>query len=123
MQNNFNTYPQNQQGQNQTRQRVNVQNGGDYFEGNEPSGQNNRFLTVQNARADIIGELDAIIQYETHMHATTDPSARATILDIVNEEKLHVGQLFGLLFKLDPMSQTQFEKGYNEFCDDDEKTF
>lgn len=118
---NNNSFPQNRQGA--ARQRVNVQNGGDYFEGNEPSGQSNRFLTVQNARADIIGELDAIIQYETHFHATTDPAARATITDIVNEEKLHVGQLFGLLFKLDPMSQTQFEKGLNEFQDVDEKNF
>ena len=114
-----NSFPQNRQ--NSARQRVNVQNGGDYFEGNEPSGQSNRFLTVQNARADIIGELDAIIQYETHLHATTDPVARATITDIVNEEKLHVGQLFGLLFKLDPMSETQFENGLNEFHDDDQR--
>ncbi len=88
---------------------------------NDGMDSRNDFITIQNARADIIGELDAIIQYENHLYATNDPSARATIRDIVDEEKLHVGQLFGLLFKLDPTSQTQFEKGYNEFCDDDEK--
>ncbi len=115
------TFFDNSQSQpNSARQHVNVQGGGNYFEGNEPYGEGNTFLTIQNARADIIGELDAIIQYETHLHATTDPAARATITDIVNEEKLHVGQLFGLLFKLDPTSQVQFEKGYNEFLSDDE---
>ncbi len=83
----------------------------------------NNFLTIQNCREDIIGELDAIIQYEKHIEMTDDSSAKATILDIVNEEKLHVGQLFGLLFKLDPTSQTQFEKGYNEFIDNDDKNY
>ena len=53
----------------------------------------NKLLTVQNCREDIIGELDAIIQYENHYYATDDPTAKATILDIVNEEKMHVGQL------------------------------
>ena len=75
----------------------------------------NRFLTVQNAREDIIGELDAIIQYENHLEQTSDLAAQQTIRDIVLEEKLHVGQLFGLLFSLDPESKTQFEKGLEEF--------
>ena len=74
-----------------------------------------RTLTAQNTRADIIGELDAIMQYQSHYDATDDQSARGTILDIMNEEKLHVGQLFGLLFSLDPESKRQFEKGLKEF--------
>ena len=85
------------------------------------SNPNNSFLTAQNAREDIIGELDAIIQYENHYQATDDPVAKATIMDIMTEEKHHVGQLFGLLFKLDPISQTQFEKGLKEFSNDDNK--
>ncbi len=80
-----------------------------------------RELTAQNCREDIVGELLAITQYENHYYATDDPTARATILDIMNEEKVHVGQLFGLLFTLDPIAQTQFEKGYNEFLDDDQR--
>ena len=81
----------------------------------------NSFMTAQNCREDIIGELDAITQYENHYYATDDPVARATILDIMNEEKLHVGQLFGLLFKLDPTAKMQFERGFNEFETDDNK--
>ena len=75
----------------------------------------NNFKTIQNAREDIIGELDAIIQYENHLMETNNESAKGTISDIVKEEKLHVGQLFGLLFSLDPESKTQFEKGLKEF--------
>ncbi len=70
---------------------------------------------AQNTRLDIIGELDAIIQYETHINSSVDPVYRSTLQDIVNEEKVHVGQLFGLLFMLDPASKEFFEKGLNEF--------
>ena len=75
----------------------------------------NNFVTLQNARADAIGELEAIIQYENHLEQTNDAIAKDTIRDIAKEEKLHVGQLFGLIFKLDPESRTQFEKGLKEF--------
>ena len=75
----------------------------------------NTYTTVQNARLDIIGELDAIIQYETHLMQTNNTAAQKTIKDIVDEEKVHVGQLFGLLFMLDPDSKTFFEKGLKEF--------
>ena len=81
--------------------------------------EQNTNLTIdklaQNTRLDIIGELDAIIQYENHIASSSDAVYRNTLTDIVNEEKLHVGQLFGLLFMLDPTSKEQFEKGLNEF--------
>ncbi len=77
--------------------------------------RSNNFITAQNAREDIIGELEAIIQYENHLEQTSDMSAKNTIRDILKEEKLHVGQLFGLLFQLDPESKTQFENGLKEF--------
>lgn len=70
---------------------------------------------AQNTRADIIGELDAIIQYEAHIASSNDSTVNNTLRDIVKEEKLHVGQLFGVLFYLDPESQKQFEAGLNEF--------
>ena len=77
--------------------------------------ENNLSTMAQNTRLDIIGELDAIIQYETHINSSVDPVYRSTLQDIVNEEKVHVGQLFGLLFMLDPASKEFFEKGLNEF--------
>ena len=77
--------------------------------------ENNLSAMAQNTRLDIIGELDAIIQYEAHLNSSADPVYRNTLQDIVNEEKVHVGQLFGLLFILDPASKEYFEKGLNEF--------
>ncbi len=76
------------------------------------------YKLAENTRADIIGELEAIIQYERHIAESNNPIVNNTLTDIANEEKLHVGQLFGLLFYLDPTSQTQFEKGLNEFMKD-----
>lgn len=77
--------------------------------------ESNLSTMAQNTRLDIIGELDAIIQYEAHLNSSADPVYRNTLQDIVNEEKVHVGQLFGLLFILDPASKEFFEKGLNEF--------
>lgn len=77
--------------------------------------ESNLSTMAQNTRLDIIGELDAIIQYETHINSSVDPVYRSALQDIVNEEKVHVGQLFGLLFMLDPASKEFFEKGLNEF--------
>ena len=75
----------------------------------------NKFVSAQNARLDIVGELEAIVQYLNHYYQTTDSRARVTIMDIVREEEVHVGQLFGLLFYLDPQAKVKFEEGYNEF--------
>lgn len=86
---------------------------------NSSSNRNNQTLTAQNTRCDIIGEIEAIVQYQNHLDSTDDPDAKRTIIDIMNEEKLHVGQLFGLLFKLDPDSKTYFEKGYAEYNEQD----
>ena len=57
--------------------------------------ENNLSTMAQNTRLDIIGELDAIIQYEAHLNSSADPVYRNTLQDIVNEEKVHVGQLLG----------------------------
>lgn len=81
----------------------------------------NKQALAQNTRLDIIGEIEAIIQYENHIASSNDVMVNQTLTDIVNEEKLHVGQLMGLLFYLDPISQTQFEKGLNEFYNNQQK--
>lgn len=78
----------------------------------------NQNITKQNVRSDIIGELEAINQYENHLEVTDDLVAKQTINDILHEEKLHVGQLFGLLFQFDPDSKKEFEAGYQEFLKD-----
>ncbi len=82
---------------------------------NGSQNKSNNFITIQNTREDIIGELEAIIQYENHIEQTNDFKAQETLRHIADEEKVHVGELFGLLFKLDPNSKVLFEKGINEF--------
>ena len=73
------------------------------------------FTTIQNARADVVGELEAIIQYANHLRQTDKLSAQLTINDIMREEEVHVGELMALLFKLDPEFKTHFDKGVQEF--------
>ena len=75
----------------------------------------NNFETLQNARKDLIGELDAIIQYDYHLHSTNIDIAKATWEDIRNEELVHVGELLGLLFYLSPYQEQLVEKGLQEF--------
>ena len=73
------------------------------------------FRTIQNAREDVIGELDAIIQYSNHLRSTDNLAAKTTIKHILDEEMVHVGELMTLLFRLDPEFKKQFDKGANEF--------
>ena len=75
------------------------------------------FETLQNARKDLVGEIDAIIQYDDHLHKTNNELAKATWENIRNEEMTHVGELLGLINYLAPY-QTQFvEQGLKEFND------
>lgn len=75
------------------------------------------FETLQNARKDLVGELDAIIQYDDHLHKTDNKIAKATWENIRNEELTHVGELLGLLYYLAPYQKAFVEQGLKEFED------
>lgn len=75
------------------------------------------FETLQNARKDLVGEIDAIIQYDYHLHSTNDKLAKATWENIRNEEMKHVGELLGLLYYLAPYQKAFVEEGMAEFND------
>ncbi len=81
-------------------------------------GNVNRKITkeelIQAIRLDIAGELEAIYVYDSHVHATDDPVAKAIISDIRDEEKAHVGELMTLLRHLDPQEATHFLSGEAE---------
>jgi hypothetical protein len=79
----------------------------------------NDFETLQNARRDLIGEIDAIIQYDSHLHSTTDKLAKDTWSNIKGDELTHVGELLGLLNYLDPTQAQYVQMGIDEF---DERT-
>lgn len=73
------------------------------------------FDTLQQARQDLIGEIQAVIEYDAHLHSTTDRLARETWENIKNEELMHVGELLGLLNYLDANQSKFVEDGLKEF--------
>lgn len=75
------------------------------------------FETLQNARRDLIGEIEAIIQYDDHLHKTNIDVAKQTWKNIRDEELTHVGELLGLLYYLAPYQKEFVEQGLNEFTD------
>lgn len=102
---NYNNQNNNYMGNNSNGRPTNKNESGDDFE------------TLQNARRDLIGELDAIIQYDEHLHKTKIEIAKTTWENIRNEELTHVGELLGLLNYLAPYQKPFVEQGLKEFND------
>ncbi len=73
------------------------------------------FDTLQKARQDLIGEIQAVIEYDSHLHSTNDKLARQTWKNIKNEELVHIGELLALLNYLDPEQNQYVQKGIKEF--------
>lgn len=69
---------------------------------------------IDMVREDIIGELEAINLYQLHINRAQSPKVQALLSDIRDEEKVHVGELFALLFELDPSSASSFKDGHSE---------
>ena len=70
--------------------------------------------TLEAIRTDIVGELQAVSQYERHAAETNNPKAKKLWQSIANEERIHTGELFALLFELDPITLEKFKQGQNE---------
>lgn len=79
------------------------------------NGSDRDFTTLQKARQDLIGELQAIIEYDDHVHTTDNDIARRTWQNIRDEELVHVGELLGLITYLAPYQIPLIEKGLKEF--------
>lgn len=79
-----------------------------------PAAKLTKYDLIQAVRADIVGELEAIHLYDAHAHATDDPVARAVLLDIRDEEKVHIGELLTLLQYLDPSEAEHLAEGQGE---------
>ena len=73
------------------------------------------FDTLQKARQDLIGEIEAVIQYDAHLRSTNDKVARQTWQHVKNEELVHIGELLALLNYLDPEQKEHVQKGLTEF--------
>ena len=79
------------------------------------NGKKGDFATIQMVRKDLVGEIDAIMQYAQHIHDSDNPTARRIWRSIQTEEIVHVGELLALLNYLDPMQREYVEQGYKEF--------
>jgi rubrerythrin len=65
-------------------------------------------------RAGIIAEYDAINLYEQMAALASDKAIKRVMLDVVKEEKEHVGEFQTLLFRLDKQQAEELEEGRKE---------
>ena len=77
----------------------------------------NHFDILQEARQDLMGEIEAVMQYDNHIRNTQNMVAKNTWTDIRDEELVHLGQLFAMVLYLDPSQKALIEKGMKEFDD------
>jgi rubrerythrin len=61
-------------------------------------------------REDLIGELQAINQYQEHILSLENEEAATTVEHIIEEEKEHVAELLRLIKNLDPTQAEKFKR-------------
>ena len=61
-------------------------------------------------RDDLVGELQAINQYQEHLESLENEEALATLEHIIADEKEHVAELVKLIQVLDPTQAEKFKK-------------
>ena len=85
----------------------------DPFYGNVPRKMTLTEL-VRAIRMNVAAEEEATAIYEAHADATDNPVARKVLLDIANEERVHVGEFVELLEILTQSEKAWMENGYDE---------
>lgn len=78
----------------------------------EDSSSFDRDLT--NLRTDLKGELDAINLYQKHIDETDNPTLKKIWTSIMEEEKVHVGELTKVINEQDPKEEELFDDGQSE---------
>ena len=66
--------------------------------------------TLKFLREDLIGELQAIDQYQDHIDETDNEEVKHLLTHIMTEEKEHVAEIVKLLRKLDPDQEKKFQE-------------
>ena len=64
---------------------------------------------LEMLREDLIGELQAINQYQEHIESMETEDAVAVLEHIIEEEKEHVAELLKLIQGLDPIQASKFK--------------
>jgi len=65
---------------------------------------------LEMLREDLIGELQAINQYQQHIGGLESEEAITTLEHIIEDEKEHVAELTKLIQNLDPIQADKFKK-------------
>ncbi|GAG75509.1 unnamed protein product [marine sediment metagenome] len=65
---------------------------------------------LEMLREDLIGELQAINQYQEHIESLENEEAVTTLEHIIEDEKEHVAELVKLIQNLDPVQAEKFKK-------------
>jgi len=65
---------------------------------------------LEMLRADLVGELQAINQYQSHIDDTDDEEVKHVLSHIRDDEKEHVAELTKLIRKKDSTQDDKFKK-------------
>ena len=65
---------------------------------------------LKNLREDLIGELEAINQYQEHIDETDNEEIKKVLAHIKDDEKEHVAELTKIIRKLDITQEEKFQK-------------
>ena len=72
--------------------------------------ENGREIDLEMLREDLIGELQAINQYQEHIEILEDEDAISVLEHIRDDEKEHVAELVKMIQKLDAVQAEKFKK-------------
>ena len=86
----------------------------DPFVQNVPERKMTNAELIRAIRINMAAELDATSLYEAHAEATDHPLAKKVLIDIANEERVHVGEFMELLKILQADEEGWLTNGANE---------
>ena len=66
--------------------------------------------TLKNLREDLVGELQAINQYQEHIEETNSEEVKKLLEHIRDDEKEHFAELTKIVRKLDETQEEKFQK-------------
>ena len=66
--------------------------------------------TLKSLREDLVGELEAINQYQEHIDEIDDEEVKKVLSHVRDDEKEHVAELMKVLRKLDETQEEKFQK-------------
>lgn len=65
---------------------------------------------VEMLRDDLVGDLQATNQYQSHIDAINDEEIKEILTHIINDEKEHIAELTKLIRKKDTTKEEKFRK-------------